>query len=447
MNEDITFNLHIPEIEEAVLGALLVDYKTSDIVLTNIVPDDFYSTENKEIYESCLRLYKSGIGIDVISVFEDLKRNSSKVDTTLLVDITNKVASTAHIEYHVQLLRDVSIRRAASHFGHKIIQEVADNNKSGKELMSEYMAEAEKILSRTNLKETKTFKERFIKVLQDSKENNGKPIGIPTGFVTLDSFTSGLCAPDFTVLAAGPGEGKSTLALNIAKNIGLNSGDVLLFTLEMKTEQLIYKLVSDETNNPVLNVRRGDLPHEFLNSCNYYNARLHVFDKGGMSIDELISISKYEAIEKNVKCIIVDYLQLLSVGMYAKKGHSRNDEVTIISRKLKELAMALNVPVIALSQVNRDKNRRTYMLPDLRESGAIEQDADNVWFIFRPTEHNMDTYKIGQEEINCDIETAILIIAKNRLGDTGQIEMKFKGQFSRFEDLNNNRAEEFDVPF
>jgi replicative DNA helicase len=214
----------------------------------------------------------------------------------------------------------------------------------------------------------------------------------------------------------------------------------------MIEKQLMYKLISSEANISVYDVRTGNIPAHFMSSCKIQDAQLTIYDKGDLTLDELISIAKYEAKSKDIKMIIIDYLQLLGLGIYAKKGQTRENEVSTISRKLKQLAMTLQVPVIALSQLNRDKTRKTYRLHDLRESGAIEQDADNVWFIFRPNIHDMDEYNLGNEKIQCNERTAIFIVEKCRLGETGQIEMRFNGACSRFEDtegyvpISNNQT-------
>lgn len=426
------------ELEKIILGSCIIDPKAIDIVLPNILSTDFYKTIHQKIYEAIVNLYKKGIAIDIITVNAEIKLLQYTEETggvNYLMDLTNMIASTANLEFHMLYFKDIAIKRTALFDSYEFIKQFVSQDKTGTEILSELIAKATNLLARTNIQRHITFKEKYIEVLKQLEENKGKPLGVNTGFSTLDKITSGLCAPDLTILAAGPGEGKSTFALNIGKHVASNFGDVIMFSLEMKEEQHIYKLISDEAEVSVIDVRQGHIPKDYVSNCSTYNAKFHFFDRGGYTIDEIISFSKFAVIDKNVKLIIVDYLQLVNIGMYNRKGMTRNDEITIITRKFKELSMALNIPIMLLSQVNRDKNRRTYKLHDLRESGAIEQDADNVWFIWRPSEHDQSEYKIDEETIICNDETAVLIIEKCRLGKTGEFELKFKGQFSRFEDL------------
>ena len=303
------------------------------------------------------------------------------------------------------------------------------------------------MLGRLVKNNTISFKNQYLEVLKSLGTKGSEFLGLTTGFKSIDFLTSGLCAPDLTVLAAGPGEGKSTFALNIAHHIALNEGKVLFFSYEMKANQLIYKIISNETNTNVLDVRKGNLSDGYEHKCTSSNAILKIFDNGSMPIDEIISTCKYENLYEPVKLVIVDYLHLIPLGIYASKGQTKNDQIGIISRSLKQLAMSLNIPVLALSQLNREKDRKTYKLHDLRDSGNIEQDADNVWFIWRPAKHDKETYLLNGKDIECDNETAIFIIEKNRLGKTGEFEMKFIGEYSRFEDLNNDKSNVKNLPF
>jgi len=426
------------ELEEAILGTILVDYKTTDILLSRLKPEDFYKPIHVEIFKSYIRLFNKGIKIDLITTTQDLKENDVEFDPMLLVNISNKVATSYHIESHIDILLNISIKRKITSLGFELTKQGYDITSSGKENLSTLIKEAELLLSRTTTKNTKDFKEIFIDTIKEIENKQGQPLGIPTGFNELDKLTSGLTEPDLTIIAASPGEGKSVLALNIADNVARNYGDVLFFSLEMKTPQLIYRLLSNETNTSVSDIRLGRFEKDINKFQNLYEARFNIFDKGSMAIDELVSICKYEALKKELKLIVVDYLQLLGLGVYATKGSNRNNDIGIISRKLKELAMDLNIPVIALSQVNRDKNRKEYRLADLRESGSIEQDADNVWFIFRPLLHNMSEYNINDSTLQVAPSTTIIQIGKNRLGKIGQIQLTFNGAYSRFENYHDN---------
>jgi len=279
-----------------------------------------------------------------------------------------------------------------------------------------------------------------------------------TCYNKLNKLTLGYSGPDYTIIAAGPGEGKSTFALNQAVSIALKQNDVLYFSLEMSEEQLIWKMLSSEFNMSVSDVRLGRFDADEAQRAKIATAKLHIYDKGGLTIDDFVGIVKMEHKAKDIKIVFIDYIQLMRVGSYSRKVTNKNDEVTIISNKIKQLAMELNIPIVVLSQLNRDKHRKQYGLSDLRDSGSLEQDADNAWFIFRPTIHNLDKYEIGSNTIHVNDETTIVTISKQRLGVTGEFEMIFKGEYSRFEDIEENKAKEYnymssmkpnkdDVPF
>lgn len=431
------------ELENGIIAALIESEYSQNVIFSNLIAEDFYKQSNKLIFEAALQLRKEGNPIDNISLFQKLKENNNLElvgGMQYIVLLQSQLTSTANLEYHVLLLKDTSNARKAIELMHSTIGEFYQN-KSSREIIPTLINEFELILSRTSSNKNKTFKESYIETIKNIGSNNGSDqVGLSTGFRSLDYMTSGLCAPDLTILAAGPGEGKSTFALNIAINVAMSAGKVLFFSYEMKEEQLIYKIISNETNTEVLNVRKGKLQNGFERHCKAFDAKLKIYDGGEYSIDQIISLSKFENIAETVKLIVIDYLQLIPIGIYGQRGQTRNDQIGLISRKLKQLAMALNVPVICLSQINRDKHRKTYVLADLRDSGEIEQNADNVWFIWRPPIHRQDSYTISEKEIEISDQTTILIIEKNRLGKTGEFEMKFNAPYSRFEDLTPNNV-------
>lgn len=439
--------IHDLELEEIIIASLIVDYSVTDIIISNLKAEDFYNIPNQILFTSCKEIYLKGTKIDLIILHQELKK-SEQLDEVggqkYINRIINKVGSTANIEAHVILLKEMSIKRHITKIGSEATRRSYDQSTTGKEDLNNLLLEVENLQKEITNKKPKDFKETFLEVIKKLEDNEGKDIGISSGFRDYDLKTAGLVAPDLTIIAASPGEGKSTFALNIAKHVSEKHGKVLMFIYEMKAEQLIYKLLSDEFNTSVQDVRRNKLPKNVIQKTKLYDNKLSIYDKGGMTIDDIILTSKFEALKNDLKVIIIDYLQLINLGIYAKRSNTRDIDIGIITRKLKQLAMELNVPIIVLSQVNRDKQRKTYRLSDLRESGNIEQDADNVFFIFRPQRYGIDNYYIGDESIIVDEETTIGILAKCRLGATGQFEMKFKGAFSRFEDkedvksINNN---------
>lgn len=425
------------QLENVIIGSLLIDRNVSDIVFSNLIPDDFYLPANNLIFNSCLRLYTNGKPIDMVTVIQDMKENKEPDYISHIMQTTKNVVSTANIDFHIQYLKQISIKRQLASLGQKIISESIRYEIPTIDQITDVTNIVSELQNRIVQKRVMTFKDVVIQTIDESLSNKGKDtIGLRSGFEKLDNITSGFSAPDFTIIAGGPGEGKSTFALNIAKYMSLRGNDVLFYSLEMKERQLILKLLSDVLSKSVTDIRLGHFDGLEALKSTLLTAKLHIYDKGGITIDELVNITKLEVKTKGVKIVFIDYLQLIRLGAYYRKVSNKNDEVTIISNRLKQLAMELNIPVVALSQLNRDKTRKRYTKADLRDSGALEQDADNIFFIFRPTEHDMFTYNLGNETIECDESTVIINIDKYRLGNTGEFRMVFNGTCSRFEDYN-----------
>lgn len=430
---------HVDQLEKIIIGSVIIDNNVVDTVLTNIITDDFKSIKNQIIFNCFLRLYSSGKAIDFVTVNRDLNANNEldRIDIKYVISCTDLIGSTANISDHIEYLKNESVKRQLTMFGHKMIQDSLKAEISSSDQLVEFSKFAESLLNRISFKKVSTFRDTVIETIDEVLKNDGKEmIGIKSGFNKFDSVTSGFSAPDFTIVAAGPGEGKSTFAMNISKNMALKGNEVLYFSLEMKEKQLIWKLLSDELNISVMDVRLGRFDKSHALKTELVRAKLNIYDKGGISIDDICSIVKMEKSKKDIKIVFIDYLQLIRLGNYYRKVGNRNDEVTIISNRLKQLAMDLNLPIVALSQLNRDKTRKTYTKADLRDSGALEQDADNIIFIFRPYEHDMQSYNLGMDTIPCSETTAIIKIDKGRLMRTGEFEMIFNGECSRFEDLN-----------
>lgn len=434
-------------LEEAILGAILIDFRCTDIVMANLVEDDFYYFKNAQLFNVFKAMSESNKKIDLLTTFQEVKKTKSDIDISYLMEISNKVGNSTNIETHIEYLKSESILRQCMMFAHGIVGEVNKMEKDPSTILNDLIHEAKTLQDRTVIQRDITFKDKFIMTVNECFENEGKEIiGINTGFAHLDKVMGGLIGPDYTILAAGPGEGKTSFMLNIAKHISLNYGDVLIFSYEMKERQLIWKLMSDDLNISVKEVRLGKFDIGYINKTKTYNAKLHIYDKGSITIKELCSIAKMQSKKLNLKAIFIDYLQLVKIGNYHRKISNKGDEVGVISNEIKQLAMELNIPIVALSQVSRDKTRKRYRMSDLRETGAIEQDADNIVMIFRPIEHDMKEYFIGSNRIECNENTAIINIEKCRLGDTGEFQMKFNGKCSRFEDLESTLFET-ETPF
>jgi len=423
------------ELEEVILGYLLSYSNSANIIFTNLQDIDFYRYEHQVIFNAAKEIYVKGGKVDLFTVLDKIK--GSGINAALLMDYSNKVVSTAHIEEHIAVLKDYSARRQFIQKSHEAIRQ-AYEGESSKELISSHVIECENILNRVQVENELSFKEFSFKVFEETKIHNSVYLGIPTGWSVFDKYTSGFSKGDLIIISAGAGEGKSSFALNIASNI--REGRTLFFSYEMKKQQLIWKLMAAEMNLSVTDIRIGRASQAQMEACKFYENDFVLNDKCP-DLAELISLCKYEkakCIKEGIelKCLIIDYLQLIPLGLYGKRGQTRNDEVSIITRKLKMLAMELDLPIIALSQVSRDKSRKTYVLSDLRESGSIEQDADGVVFIWRPEAHGHTDYNLCGDVIQTDRTDAFFIIAKWRLGKIGEFRMKFRGEFSRFEDYS-----------
>lgn len=415
------------EIEKRLLSILLqYGDKAATVIFPKLQFDDFYHRDHQTIFSTAVSLFADGVTIDILTI-------ESKTDMMhLLLDLTTTdLGLNGHNpetwEDYCDIVKNASEKRKLIGLFLKQIPNCFNIIENAHHIAQET------ILGIETIRSTKNENKSLLEALQHeivNCQNQGEFLGLRTGFKEFDRITLGLTAPDLVIVAAGPGEGKSTWTLNMAKEISKQT-PVLVFSLEMKQRQLLWKLMSDYFSIPVKDVRLGkyDVSSPVMDRISAL--KLHIYDNGGLNIDDLVSIAKAEVMRKKIGLIVIDYLQLLAQG---KKGKNKNDEVSEISRKLKMLAMDANVPVIALSQLSRDKTRKFYSLSDLRDSGAIEQDADGVVFIFRPIEHKMDAYVTGEKTIHVTDSTAIITIAKWRMGEKGEFEMKFNGECSRFED-------------
>lgn len=418
------------DLEEAVLGAIIVDGTSMNVVCDFLKATDFYLKSHQLIYEALINLREKGLPIDLLTTHDECNRIGKLEDiggVNYLMTLSNRVTSSANVEYHAKLIQDKAIHR-------ELIKSASDAIREsflGEKMATELIADTVNALEASNrvFQRPETIGESYQKIL-----DLGEIKGLMTGFTKLDKITNGLWG--YVVLAAGPGEGKSVFSLNIARNVAMSGVPVVLFSLEMKTNEILFRLMSDEMNMPVRDIMANKYnPNEALRSY-IPSLPLHIFDNGSLTVDDMAALSK-GVLRGKKGLIVIDYLQLLTAGNSRKFG-TRENEVAYISRKIKQLQMELDTPVLALSQLSRDKHRRFYQLADLRESGAIEQDANGVIFIYRPDTHNQLYYPLDGEDVSCDKSDAIISIGKWRLGDTGDFRMKFRGQWSRFEDYNES---------
>lgn len=421
---------NLPELEESVLGGCMTEPKVFQLVKDFLLVADFYRPENQCIYEAMLQVDKSGGLPDMLTVYEALTR-AGKIDQVggigYITSINMKVSSLANIEYHAKLLQETAIRREIIADMAKGIKNAFEGEIYAPELISNLITDLDNRNRIIERPETMAEVYQSVIELEEIK-------GLKTGFKKLDQITNGLWG--YVVLAAGPGEGKSIMALNIAINVCKRGLPVLVVSLEMKKLELVLRLMSDEHNLSVRDVmaKKYDMDKAMRSAIPDLN--LNILDNGSMTIEDLSAIAK--GMFKGKKgLIVIDYLQLLTTN---KKTNTREQEIAVISRKIKQLQMELDIPILVLSQLNRDKNRKFYQLSDLRESGSIEQDANGVVFIYRPHKHHMDEYILGGTPTPTTENDAVISISKWRLGALGEFLMTFNGECSRFEDKETQFA-------
>lgn len=442
--KEVNMNL-IPqniEAEEAVLGAVLVNPNVLTKVVEFITPECFYKPAHRYVYEAMIQLFNQNERIDIVSVSDVLNLNS-KLELiggrAFINDLSFKTITTANIEYYAKIVQEKSVKRALINAGSEIVSFGYDLNPTDESLNS-----AEKLIFDIASKKTTKDMSHVRDLVLSSYEkieyrynHRDEMTGVPTGFFDLDNMTSGLQRSDLIILAARPSMGKTAFALNIAQNVAIKAKTpVAIFSLEMSKEQLVQRMLCSEAEVDSQKIRTGNMQRKdwdkLANSMSDLSeAPLYIDDTAGCTLTDLRAKCRRLVMEeKNLGLIVIDYLQL----MEGSGKEERIQQISAISRGLKGLARELNVPIIALSQLSRaveQRKDRRPMLSDLRESGAIEQDADIVMFIYRDDYYNREegdeepkpTGKEGKSEI---------IIAKHRNGPVGSVELLFQGSITKF---------------
>lgn len=433
------------ELEQAVLGALMIEkdayYQVSEILR----PESFYDNRHKIIYEAIRRLNLEEKPVDILTVTEQLRSTNQLEEVGgpfYITQLSGMVASSAHIEYHARIIAQKATARALISYTSGIQTKAFDATTDIDELMQE--AEGKLFeLSQTNMKKDYTQIDPVIKeayeMLQKAAARTDGMSGIPSGFHALDKMTSGWQNSDLVILAARPAMGKTAFALSMAKNIAVDQKiPVAVFSLEMANVQLVNRLIVNVCEIKGETLKSGQLKPFEWNQLDFRikqltGAPLYLDDTPSLSVFELRTKARRLVREHGVKIIMIDYLQLMNAS--GMGFGSRQEEVSTISRSLKGLAKELNIPILALSQLNRGVENREGgdkrpQLSDLRESGAIEQDADMVLFIHRP-----EYYKIYQDpETGRDLRgKAEIIVAKHRNGAVGNVLLSFRGEYARFQ--------------
>lgn len=436
------------DLEEAVLGALMIDKHSIGDVVDILKPESFYDNKNIEIYRAILQLFEQSEPIDILTVTEQLKKNG-KLEAIggpyHLTELTNRVASSANSEYHSRIIVQKFIQRELIRVSSKIIEEAYEDTTDVFDLLDKAEKNIFEITNnnlRRGMQDMNHLVALALNEISEVRESKGL-IGLPSGFTDLDRITSGWQKTDLVIVAARPAMGKTSFVLNMARNAAVdNNSAVAIFSLEMGATQLAKRLIVSETEIEGEKIKNGRLQEYEWMELNkkvekLSNAPLFIIDTPAINIFELRAQCRRLKSAHDIKMIIIDYLQLMSGSGEKGSGGTREQEISNISRSLKSIAKELDVPVIALSQLSRAVETRggdkRPMLSDLRESGAIEQDADMVVFLYRP-----DYYGFLQDEDgNSTQGTAEVIIAKHRNGSTGTVSLKFINKFVKFDNLNS----------
>lgn len=433
------------DVEQAVLGALLLEKNALHRISDLLRPEMFYDDRHKVVFESILRLFQTSAPIDILTVKDDLRKNGTLEQAGgafFLAELTAKVASAANIEYHARVIAEKYILRELIRISDGVIRDAYDETTDVFDLLDK----AEQSLfevSETHLRRNYMgMPELVMKTLERLEELKGKGegiTGISSGFTELDKLTSGWQRTDLVIVAARPAMGKTAFTLTVARNAAVGRGvPVAFFSLEMAGVQLTQRLICSEAELDAQKVRTGKLEnYEWQQLISRVgglsNAPIYIDDTPGISIMDLRAKCRRLKAEKGIQMVIIDYLQLMTGS--SAKGGNREQEIAGISRSLKEIAKELDVCVIALSQLSRAVETRggdkKPMLSDLRESGSIEQDADMVIALYRPDYYGFETDEEGKSTKG----VAEVIILKQRNGPTGTAKMAFLGSYGKFADL------------
>jgi replicative DNA helicase len=447
------------DLEEAVLGAMMIDKKGVDDVIDILQPDAFYKDAHKFIFEAIVQLFTETQPIDLLTVSAQLKKNG-KLDLAggdfYLIQLTQKIASSAHIEFHSRIILQKFIQRSLIRISSEIIEASYDETTDVFDLLDQAESKLYEV-TQGNIKRSSETAQSLVlqakKRIEEIAKQEGLS-GVETGFTNLDKLTSGWQPSDLIIIAARPAMGKTAFVLSMARNMAIDFGHpVALFSLEMASVQLITRLISSETGLSSEKLRTGKLePHEWemlsTKVKNLEKAPLYIDDTPSLSIFDLRAKCRRLVSQHGIKIVIVDYLQLMTAGGNNKGGGNREQEISTISRNLKALAKELNVPVIALSQLSRAVETRGSskrpLLSDLRESGAIEQDADIVSFLYRPEYYKIDEW--DDDEASPTAGQAEIMIAKHRNGGIENVRLKFLGHLGKFDNLDDFSGSYDDLP-
>lgn len=429
------------EAEKSVLGGIFLKPDIFGDIVEILHPNDFYKNGHKLIYEAMRDIYNSGIGIDPIVVVNKLKKNEKfdeLVGEQLLFDIISDVPTAANILEYAKIVKEKSTLRRLGEVGTKIVELAYEGYEEVDTILDKAEGMIFKISENVDSKDLVSLKDVIVQEfvrLEKVYQNKGVATGISSGFSDFDQMTSGFHPSDLIILAARPAMGKTAFALNLALNAAMKSKKgVLLFSLEMSSSQLLQRLLSIEAGIGLQKIRNGFLDSDDwgklgLASMKLSNSEINIADLPNVNVLEIRAIARRLKAAGKLDMIIIDYLQLIKGN--STRGDNRQQEISEISRALKGIARELDIPIIALSQLSRATEQRADrrpMLSDLRESGAIEQDADMVMFLYRDDYYNEESEDKGLTEV---------IIGKQRNGPVGTIKLRFFHEYTKFENFTS----------
>lgn len=444
------------DLEEAVLGALMLEKDALTAVIDILRPESFYKDAHQKIYGAIIDLFGKSEPVDLLTVTQEL-RSKGELEFVggpyYVTQLTGKVNSAANIEYHARIISEQSIKRELIRISSEIQKDAFEDTTDVFELLDrteQAMFEVSESNIRKNYADMRSIMREAIEDLETKRNQEDGLTGVPSGFTALDRITSGWQRSDMIIIAARPGMGKTAFVLSALRNAAVDFNmPMAIFSLEMSAVQLVNRLISAEAELESEKLRKGNLAdHEWQQLHHKIqkltNAPLFIDDTPALSILELRAKCRRLKAQHDIQCVVIDYLQLM-------KGDSstgnREQEIASISRSLKNIAKELNVPVIALSQLSRSVETRggdkRPQLSDLRESGSIEQDADQVMFLYRP-----EYYGLTEDEAGNPVTgVGDVIIAKNRHGSLEDVRLRFIGKFTKFCDLDTSSFDDFNSPF
>jgi replicative DNA helicase len=440
---------HATDLEQAVLGAMMLEKNAVTDTIDMLSTESFYDPKHQYIYGAIRELFGTSNPIDLLTVTHKLKDKGELEiagGAVYISSLTQRVASSAHVEYHARIIAQKYIQREIIRMCSETLRDAYEETTDVFELLTKAEGQLFGIAENNMKKAISTMQSvvmEAINEIEQAAKNSDGLSGVPTGFRKLDELTSGWQRSDMIVIAARPAMGKTAFVLSMARNtaVDFNMG-VAVFSLEMSSVQLVKRLISSESRISAEKLRKGKLEeHEFqqlyTRITKLSTAPIYIDDTPGLSVFDLRAKCRRLKMQYDIQMVIIDYLQLMSAGGGGKGPGNREQEISTISRSIKEIAKELNIPIIALSQLSRSVETRggdkRPMLSDLRESGAIEQDADIVGFLYRP-----EYYGLMQDEDGSSNQgVGEVIIAKHRNGALDSVRLRFVGQYARFENFED----------